>query len=174
MRRPEFVRATSLTCLAVCSLTHRTAAIQPMRSANKCSHQGCKTAVRCTRLHRLRAAAIFYPNFYPNSERSGVEVLYILVAALNWAGGPRCVTSLPSWSCGFDSRRPLSTGVVSKSVGRCSAGLRLSDPAVRPVQRIAHPQIHRPQGSNIGARVWCARRCAKELTVARYGFPSSR
>ena len=88
MRRPEFVRATSLTCLAVCSLTHRTAAIQPMRSANKCSHQGCKTAVRCTRLHRLRAAAIFYPNFYPNSERSGVEVLYILVAALNWAGGP--------------------------------------------------------------------------------------
>jgi len=59
-------------------------------------------------------------------------------------------------------------------VGRYSAGLRLSDLAGRPVQRIAHPQIHRPPGSNIGARVRCARRCAKELTAARYGFPSSR
>jgi hypothetical protein len=34
-------------------------------------------------------------------------MLYVLVIAPNWSGWPGCVTSLPSWSCGFDSRRPL-------------------------------------------------------------------
>jgi hypothetical protein len=34
-------------------------------------------------------------------------MLYVLVIAANWSGRPGCVTSLPSWSCGFDSRRPL-------------------------------------------------------------------
>jgi len=33
---------------------------------------------------------------------------YLLVtAAANWSRHSECVTSLPSWSCGFDSRRPL-------------------------------------------------------------------
>ena len=32
---------------------------------------------------------------------------YLLVTAANWSGRPEFVTSLPSWSCGFDSRRPL-------------------------------------------------------------------
>jgi len=34
-------------------------------------------------------------------------MLYLLVTAANWRGQPGCVTSLPSWSCGFDSRRSL-------------------------------------------------------------------
>jgi|HubBroStandDraft_6_1064221.scaffolds.fasta_scaffold339408_3 hypothetical protein len=32
---------------------------------------------------------------------------YILVTATNWHGRPRCVSSIPSWLCGFDSRHPL-------------------------------------------------------------------
>jgi len=43
-------------------------------------------------------------------------MLYVLVTAANRSGPQECVTSLPSWSCGFDSRRPLSTTLVSKSV----------------------------------------------------------
>ena len=69
--------------------------------------QAHRTGLRCTSIHRFRAAAIFYPNFYPNRRRSGVERLYLLVTAANWNGRPGSVTSLPSWSCGFDSRRPL-------------------------------------------------------------------
>jgi hypothetical protein len=74
-----------------------------------------------TTLHQppqIPAVAIFYPNFYPNRQGSGVETLYVLVTAANWSGRPECVTSLPSWSCGFGSRRPLSTDLVSKSVSR--------------------------------------------------------
>ena len=50
-------------------------------------------------------------------------------------------SSLPSWSCGFDSRRPLSTNVVSKSMSRHGAGLRLSDPGIS-----ARWWRHRPRG----------------------------
>jgi hypothetical protein len=32
---------------------------------------------------------------------------YLLVTAVNWTGQPEFVASLPSWSCGFDSRRLL-------------------------------------------------------------------
>ena len=39
-------------------------------------------------------------------------MLYLLVTAANWSGRRECVTSLPSWSCGFDSRRPLRGSVV--------------------------------------------------------------
>ncbi len=66
-----------------------------------------RTALRCTRFHRFQTAAIFYPNFYPKRQRSGIETPYLLVTAANWDGRSECVTSLPSWSCGFDSRRPL-------------------------------------------------------------------
>src|SRR5271169_3130419 len=34
-------------------------------------------------------------------------MLYLLVTELTGSRRPECVTSLPSWSCGFDSRRPL-------------------------------------------------------------------
>jgi hypothetical protein len=66
-----------------------------------------RTAPRCTRIHGFRAAAIFYPNFYPKRRRSGIEMSYPLITAANRSGQPELVTSLPSWSCGFDSRRPL-------------------------------------------------------------------
>jgi hypothetical protein len=66
-----------------------------------------RTGLDCTSLHRFRATAIFYPNFYPKAQQSGAEMLYVLVIAANWSGRPGCATSLPSWSCGFDSRRPL-------------------------------------------------------------------
>jgi hypothetical protein len=70
-------------------------------------HQGHRAGLHSTSLHRLEAAAIFYPNFYPKRQCSGVEMVYLLVTASNWSGRPECVTSLPSWSCGFDSRPPL-------------------------------------------------------------------
>jgi hypothetical protein len=44
-------------------------------------------------------------------QRSEVEVLYPLVTAANLASWPEHATSLPSWSYGFDSRRPLSSSV---------------------------------------------------------------
>jgi hypothetical protein len=34
-------------------------------------------------------------------------MVYLLVTALTGSRRPEFVTSLPSWSCGFDSRRPL-------------------------------------------------------------------
>ena len=83
-----------------------------------------RTALRCTRVHGFRAAAIFYPNFYPKRQHSGIEMSYLLITAANRSGQPEFVTSLPSWSCGFDSRRPLSTSLVSESVSRYGAGLR--------------------------------------------------
>ena len=66
-----------------------------------------RTAPHSTSLHRFQAAGIFYPNFYPKGQRSGIETPYLLVTAANWDGRPECVTSLPSRSCGFDYRRPL-------------------------------------------------------------------
>jgi anti-sigma factor RsiW len=55
-------------------------------------------SLRCTRIHTFQAAAIFYPNFYPNGRRSEAGMLYILVTATNRSGLPNCVTSLSSWS----------------------------------------------------------------------------
>jgi hypothetical protein len=66
-----------------------------------------RTGLRCTNIHRFRVAAIFYPNFYPNRHRREVKRPYLPVTATNWRDRPKYVTSLPSWSCGFDSRRPL-------------------------------------------------------------------
>jgi len=34
-------------------------------------------------------------------------MLYLLVTVINWSGRPGYGSSLPSWSCRFDSRRPL-------------------------------------------------------------------
>ena len=70
-------------------------------------HQGHRAGLRSTSLHRLEAAAIFYPNFYPKRQCSRAEMVHLLVTATNWSGRAECVTTLPSWSCGFDSRRPL-------------------------------------------------------------------
>src|SRR5262249_54857743 len=42
-----------------------------------------------------------------NRAHRRLEVPYLLITAANWIGRPESVTSLPSWSCGFDSRRPL-------------------------------------------------------------------
>ena len=84
-----------------------------------------RTAPSCTAMHRFRAAAIFYPNFDPNRPHSGIEMPYLLVTAVSWSGNPESGISLPSWSCGFDSHRPLSTRVVSRSVDyRVLAGSR--------------------------------------------------
>jgi hypothetical protein len=58
-------------------------------------------------LYASGAAAVSHPVFYPKRRRSGVEMLYLLVTAAKWSSRPECVASLPSWSCGFDSRRPF-------------------------------------------------------------------
>jgi hypothetical protein len=73
-----------------------------------------RPALPRTRIHGVRAAAIFDPNFYPKGQRGGIEMSYLLVKAANRSDGPECVTSLPSWSCGFDSRRPLQLPVFSR------------------------------------------------------------
>src|SRR5580693_1935574 len=65
------------------------------------------TGLGCTSLHGFRTTAIFYQNFYPKVQQSGAEMLYALVIPANWSVRLGYVTSLPSWSCGFDSRRPL-------------------------------------------------------------------
>jgi hypothetical protein len=83
-----------LTCLAVCSLARRTAAVHPMPRTNRCSHHGYRTALHYTRSHRLRPAPIFCPDFYPKGQPSGVDVSYVLVAGANWAGRPEHATSL--------------------------------------------------------------------------------
>ena len=70
-------------------------------------HQGHRAGLHSTSLHRLEATAIFYPNFYPKRQCSRAEMVHLLVTATNWSGRAECVTTLPSWSCGFDSRRPL-------------------------------------------------------------------
>jgi hypothetical protein len=74
------------------------------------------TALRCTNFHRFQAAAVFYPNFYPKRQHSGIEMPYLLVTAANWKDQPWYVTSLPSWSCGFDSRRPLYGNLTSFTI----------------------------------------------------------
>jgi hypothetical protein len=62
----------------------------------------------CSNIHRFEAVAVFYPNFYPKGQPCGVERLFFLLFMAAKPGRrPGCVTSLPSWSCGFDSRRPL-------------------------------------------------------------------
>jgi hypothetical protein len=82
--------------------SYRRPPVQPVRGITM-----RRTALRCTSVHRFQAAAVFYPDFYPNGQCSGIETPYLLVTAANWDGRPERVTSLPSWSCGFDSRRPL-------------------------------------------------------------------
>jgi hypothetical protein len=45
--------------------------------------RGQRPALLYTRIHGFRAAAIFYPIFYPKRQRSGAEMLYLLVKAAN-------------------------------------------------------------------------------------------
>jgi hypothetical protein len=40
---------------------------------------------------------------------------YLLVRAVSWSDGPKCVTSLPSWSCSFDPRRAGQNCVCHRS-----------------------------------------------------------
>lgn len=49
----------------------------------------------------------FLPNFLPKeAAQRSLDVIYLVTVA-NWRSRPECGTSLPSWSCGLDSRRPL-------------------------------------------------------------------
>ena len=70
----------------------------------------------------------------PKSQRNGVEGLYLLVTATSWGGRPEFVTSLPSWSCGFDSRRPLFAcgQCASRLGGRWMARWRSISPDIPP------------------------------------------
>ncbi len=58
--------------------------------------RGHRTGLRCTSFHRFRAAAVFYPVFYPKKRRSGVEMVYHLVKGTNWSSRPECASSFPS------------------------------------------------------------------------------
>jgi hypothetical protein len=58
--------------------------------------RGHRTGLRCTIFHRFRAAAVFYPVFYPKRRRSGVEMVYLLVKGTNWSSRPERYSSFPS------------------------------------------------------------------------------
>jgi hypothetical protein len=47
--------------------------LMPISKAVRAPLQTHKTALRCTRLHRFRAAAVFCPLFYPKRQHSGAE-----------------------------------------------------------------------------------------------------
>jgi hypothetical protein len=70
-------------------------------------HQGSQKGTALHHTSHISGPAIFYPNFYPNRRRGGAGMLYLLVTAIDRSDLQECVTSLPRWSCGFDSRRPL-------------------------------------------------------------------
>jgi hypothetical protein len=42
-------------------------------------------------------------------------MVYLLVTASNWSGRPGYMTSLPSWSCGFDASARLASAEHSRS-----------------------------------------------------------
>jgi len=50
---------------------------------------------------------VFYPNIYPQRRQSETETIYLLVARTSRSIPTEHVGNLPSWLCGFDSRRPL-------------------------------------------------------------------
>ena len=89
-----------------------------------------------TRIHTLRAAAIFYPNFYPKRRHGGAGILHFLVTAADRGGEPECVTSLPSWPCGFNFRRPLQL------INNFRFGVHVSPGSGRlPARKTAHTGV---------------------------------
>ena len=68
------------------------------------------TASEPTGLHGSLAQRIFYPNFYPRRPQGGISRRHYIPHGEGLSGarafGLRAI--LPSWSCGFDYRRPLS------------------------------------------------------------------
>ena len=77
-----------------------------------------RTGLRCTTFDRFQAAEIFYPNFYQRGDEAEPRCYISWSRRQNWHGLPDCATSLPSWLCGFDSRRPL----VGPAPGRPGIG----------------------------------------------------
>jgi hypothetical protein len=116
-------------------------------------------------------------------------MLYILVTAANWRGLPHCVTSLPSWSCGFDSRRPLSTSLVSKALtGNCGDNCAASRPGTCTIPASAGCAIHvtpttswdspaprpKPRPSRPSWRRSCATNLRSNSTSPRRWLPMPR
>ena len=88
----------SLICHTVRTRSHCSAPIHLTRRASGCAASGFierdYAAPACTDSGQRR----FSTQFLPKRQRSGVEMVYILVTAANWNGRPECVTSLPIWS----------------------------------------------------------------------------
>lgn len=117
------------------------------------SHRVCgiwvhRTGLRCTSLHRLQAATVFYPLFYPKRQRSGVEMLYLLVTAANWGSRPECASSLPSWSCGLATERRTGPRWRAR-VGYL--GWRPMSPGLDP-ERCKTPRV--PDGERSSLESW--------------------
>lgn len=130
-----------------------------------------RTGLRCTSFHRFQAAAIFYLIFYPKRQRGEGEMLDLLITATNLSRRPEFVTSLPSWSFGSDSRRPLqprSPGPRRPSQNhrgrRCAAvktGRLEQSGAAKPYRWGSQVGSHqRPTKSCIGPPAAFAFRCA--------------
>jgi hypothetical protein len=103
----------SLTGWQALCMTNNDSASNTRAASHRVS--GCQCARNGTTLHwppQTPGNGIFYPNFYPNRQRGLADRSYLLVAGPSRDNQPGCATSLPSWSCGFDSHRPLQLNGV--------------------------------------------------------------
>ena len=125
----------------------------------------------CTSIHKFRVMAVFYPDLYPERRHSQAETLYLLVAGTSRSIPTEHTGNLPSWSCGFDSRRPLY--VVRTAIAHCNGSPgdgrpgpvvraeheALEEPAVLQVERIGQAQLPLDLQDRLpggGAPTYCA------------------
>jgi hypothetical protein len=134
------------------------------------SHRVCdikvhRTGPRCTNVHRFQAAADFYPFFYPRRRSGEVRFLYFLVTVPIGSARPGSASSLPSWSCGFDSRRPLRELLVHRafSLSR-STDCRLLDSSGLQWRLF---RCFRPSPRMCSRRYWCQRDAVSIIRRAR-------
>jgi hypothetical protein len=105
-----------------------------------------RTGLRCTHPPQIPGSGDFLPKFLSKQavRRNRGAVSPGQIRKLECR--PECVTSLPSWSCGSDSRRPLSTSIVSKPIRRYSAGLRPPESACSPCTGSLIRRVHGRKG----------------------------
>jgi len=103
------------------------------RASNRvCFIKVHRTGPRCASMHRFQGLAVFYPNLYPERRHSEAETLCLLIAGTSRSSPTEHAANLPSWSCGFDSRRPLRGSSPGQRLIRRSSGCVL--PAACPLR----------------------------------------
>ncbi len=74
-----------------------------------------RTGLRCTSLHGLQIAAIFYPIFYQKRRDDGVEMLYSLPTATDWMIGQ---SASVAFQAGHAGSIPVARSTFSHFPGR--------------------------------------------------------